>query len=359
MKILVLSNMYPTAAAPSYGIFVQNFVKDIEHEGGETDLSVIQGKQSNIFLKLIAYSKFIIISCFKILKRDYDVIYVHYMAHSIIPVILLRQCIKKPIIYNGHGEDVKLNKSAEKIIEWVGRRTIKNSNLIVIPSSYFQEIVTERYPNISTFVSPSGGYNSEIFYPKISEEIKENELHIGYISRIDKGKGWDTLLESLNILKNESIKFKATFIGLGSEVEKLKEKISNLNLSNEVVFLGAMDQKLLGDQFRSFDVFVFPTKLDESLGLVGIESMACGIPVIGSNVASIKSYLINNENGFLFEPGNSIDLATKILMYKNLPLDLKKIMRQSCIIKSQVFSNDLVSANLFSKIKSICEQKSN
>ena len=59
---------------------------------------------------------------------------------------------------------------------------------------------------------------------------------------------------------------------------------------------------------------MFPNK-KESLGLVGIESLACGVPIIGSNIPGIQSYLVDNFNGLLFKSGNIEDLSKKLMSY--------------------------------------------
>lgn len=352
----MISNMYPDDKSPSYGVFVKNFVRDMELNGANIDLSVIMGRRSNLFFKVFSYIKFYSSSIYKIIKGDYDVIYVHYIAHSLIPVIFLRCFISKPYILNAHGEDVLLNKRIEKLIEGIGRKTILSSSLIVVPSDHYKNILIKRYNRhkIRVFVSPSGGFNRTIFYPQKKDPHK-NSFLVGYVSRIDTGKGWDTLIDAVKILKENSNEIRLELIGLGSQSTILKNKITNLGLDDRVIYLGPKKQEELGDHFRRFDLFVFPTTLDESLGLVGIESMACGTPVVGSNIPSINSYLVNNQNGLLFEPGNSHDLANKILIYKNLTLEEKNIMIESCIQNSRTFSNDVVGMNLHNKISSICE----
>ena len=66
------------------------------------------------------------------------------------------------------------------------------------------------------------------------------------------------------------------------------------------------------------DVFVFPSR-EEPLGLVGIEALTCGLPVIGTEIGGIKDYLVDNFNGLLFEPQNSNQLAEKISALINNP----------------------------------------
>jgi len=60
------------------------------------------------------------------------------------------------------------------------------------------------------------------------------------------------------------------------------------------------------------DVFVLPSKIRESFGMVLVEAMACGIPVIGSNIGGIPEIIKDSFNGYLFEPGNEKDLTDKL-----------------------------------------------
>jgi len=78
------------------------------------------------------------------------------------------------------------------------------------------------------------------------------------------------------------------------------------------------------------DVFVFPTyRVDESLGLVGLEAMSCGVPVIASNMGGPKGYINSGVNGLLFTPKDADDLASKIMTYNNYRGDKKTNMIKS------------------------------
>lgn len=355
MRVLIISNMYPTMDQPSYGVFVKNFLQDIEAQGAEVQLCAIHGRARNKFVKLFKYVRFITEALYKLLFSRYDVIYMHYIAHSLIPLILLRPVLSRPYILNAHGEDVILNKRVERIIEFIGRRTIRKASMIVVPSVHFQEIMKKRYPEGRVVVSPSGGINTQIFYSDSSLRPENDLFSIGYVSRIDEGKGWDTLLNAIFKLKSKHSNIELVMIGLGSQVDLLKEKIDTLKLNDSVRYLGAKNQKELGAYFRSFDVFVFPTCLNESLGLVGIESMACGTPVIGSDIPSIKTYLENNVNGLLFQAGNVDDLANKIDDFIRMSEEEKIKMRTVCKEKGMQYSSVLVAEALFREISNVYE----
>jgi len=89
MKILLISNMYPSKDHPFYGIFVKNFENQLIAEGFEFEKAVIKGRGKTKIEKLKKYFKFFI-DVFRALKGDnYDLIYVHYAEHSLIPLVFL------------------------------------------------------------------------------------------------------------------------------------------------------------------------------------------------------------------------------------------------------------------------------
>ena len=91
-----------------------------------------------------------------------------------------------------------------------------------------------------------------------------------------------------------------------------------------------LSQAELAKEYNLLDVFVFPTyRVDESLGLVGLEAMSCGIPVIASNMGGPKGYINSGENGLLFKPKYADDLASKIMIYNNYTRDKKTNMIKS------------------------------
>ncbi len=108
--------------------------------------------------------------------------------------------------------------------------------------------------------------------------------------------------------------------------------IIDLGLAADVSYIGPVRQTELPAVYRSFDVFVFPTvRAAESLGLVGLEAMACGVPVIGSNTGGLTGYISHGENGFLFEPGNVKELADRIVMFCNLARSERQALSQQAI----------------------------
>lgn len=352
MKILIISNMYPNKKHVNYGIFVRNFKDDLENNSIETELVAIKGKGKTIFQKLYKYIVFITSSMFKILQNKYDLIYIHYAQHSVFPLALVQKFkkIKKPIVINAHGDDVFDDGLISKFV----CDSIKNAELIVVPSPYFKNIVFKKYKNSSIFISPSGGIDTKLFRPKSDflNYKKQEILQLGYVSRIDEGKGWDTLLEAIYRLIQEYNfnSFHLTVAGHGKDEGNFKNKVKEFNLEKYVNYIGLKKQAELPIVYQNLDLFIFPS-FRESLGLCGLEAMACGIPVLGSNIAGIASYITDGYNGLLFTPKDEIDLSNKIIDFNHLNNDKIIELKKNAISTAIKYDSKKIGKELLSKLK--------
>ena len=186
------------------------------------------------------------------------------------------------------------------------------------------------------FVYPSGGVDTNLFKKIDKKEAKKQAKlsdkynYIGYVSKLEKNKGYDVFLKAISILKDkkELKNYKFLVVGSGPEEDKFKEKVKELELEDYLEVRNLVSQEDLINIYNSLDVFVFPTyRKSESLGLVGLEAMACEVLVITSNKYGPTSYLIDNKNGLFFEKENSEDLANKILKILSLNHEEEKKMK--------------------------------
>ena len=102
-------------------------------------------------------------------------------------------------------------------------------------------------------------------------------------------------------------------VGVGEEEDQANELIKKYKLENVIKKYPMQTQKELALFYSAIDIFCFPTyRKSDSLGLVGLEAMACGCIVIASNMAGPTSYIKDQENGFFFKPRDGKDLNQKI-----------------------------------------------
>lgn len=345
MKFLLVSNMYPAIKSPSYGVFVRNIVDKLsEHEKISFDKAVISGKPTGILSKALSYLFFYIKAFILGFLGKYDFIYIHYISHSSLPILLLNLFNKKKIIINIHGGDVlqhdDVSNLAFKFKRYISKKVIDVADLIVVPSLSYSRLVIEQYgaSKDNIVVYASGGINTNLFSPK-KNFAKNKKLTLGYVGRLEPVKGVHLLTRVAKKLKDEGIDFHLSITGNGSLKESLLSEINRENLESYISYQEQKIQSELPDLYRSFDVLIFPSKA-ESLGLVGLEAMACGCPVLGSNIDGIKNYLQPEYNGLIFREGDVNDLFEKILLIKSLSsTELQTISENSVKTASQFESS--------------------
>ena len=351
-KILVVSNLYPSKWDTSYGTFVALFVQELQNCSThyKIDLCVIRGRTTSKICKLLKYFWFYLSMTLRILFHRYELIYVHYITYSSIPLLFLSKIKKLNIVFNIHGDDLLTkSKVAENVLQAVHKLLI-NSKLVVVPSEFFKDILIDKFKDIrlqNIFVSPSGGVEKSFYNEMISPV--QSPFTIGYVSRIDTGKGWDVLLRAIqDIYKEYPIQVKIA--GTGRQVGELKHMISTLNLSHIVTYYGSLSHAELPQFYANLTLFVFPTTLKESLGLVGLEAMAASKPVIGSAIGGLKSYIKDGYNGFLIPPGNSKRMGECIVNYINFPDERKLEMNRNAFKTAQLYQADIVTKKLIVRL---------
>lgn len=362
MRVLLISNMYPSKENPQFGIFVGNS-EEILSRNGILIEKVVCTKKDGKISKLIQYLRFYVESLFKLLFYKYDYVYVHYLSFSGLPVIIAKKFRKKiKIISNVHGSDVIPQNAKHKALNGIAKICAEVSDTVIVPSLYFKKELKERW-NINenkVVIFPSGGIDSKIFYPKNNKSemllrfgLDNKFKYIGFVGRLTKGKGWEVLLDAINKIKyKEELKeYKFIFVGDGDSKEEFKNKIELLGLEDLIIKINFLNHVELSNLYNCLDLFCFPTEMRESLGLVGIEAMACGVPVIVSDFAALKEYVVEEFNGYLFSKGNYIDLSEKILIYINSNTEKKKRMKENAYESSMKYRRENIEnilINLFS-----------
>ena len=292
-----------------------------------------------------------------LLFNSHDLIYIHYANHSLLPFLILRRMSKKSIV-NFHGSDLFPDNLFKKFLKKITKGLIKDFKGVVVPSEYFKEEVVKQFgiSEKKIFVSPSGGIDLSLFSSTKNKRSNENEIIFGYVGRLDKGKGFELLIPLALKLKTQGFKFKFHVIGGGSLLELYKEQVKQQDLSLCFNFFGMQPQNKLPNFLRSMDVFIFPSyRKGESLGLVGVEAMACGVPVIGSNIGGIATYVKENYNGFLFEVGDVNSLIMKVLQFISLDDEERKYLSENAIFTAKEYDSQHVNENMIKYIKEINE----
>lgn len=337
--------MYPNEQYPGYGSFVKNVVDGLQLRGYDfVTMALIVGRSTSFFNKLEKYVRFYLQILFGYFKK-YDFIYVHYPNQSLLlllPLYLLRPV---KVIVNLHGEDLLYeHRGIYRLLGLMNNYFLKKVNAIVVPSDYFKLLVLDRIRCMSSklIVSPSGGIDNSYFFP-LPQKRNDVSLHLGYVGRIEEGKGWFDFIKILISLP-KSLCYKATIIGNGSQGKMMRTLLKEKGLE-EIIYISHVPQNELRYYYSDFDLLVFTSNKRESLGLVGIEAMACGTPVLGNAIGGISSYLIDGYNGFLTAVGNLEQQVDAVMRFYSLSEKKKEQMKRHCLLTaSKYYSNRVLDA---------------
>lgn len=176
-----------------------------------------------------------------------------------------------------------------------------------------------------TVVNP--GVNIELFYPTDKDSAKKkiggdlDHKIILFVGRIQPLKGLDTVMYAIKIIQKQNPKLKICFWIVGGDISQGKELWSEelrkleklqryLKIETVVKFVGHKPQRELPDYYNAAEVAVMPSHY-ESFGISALEAMACGTPVITTNVTGISNLIASDEK-YVTTANNPLLLASQI-----------------------------------------------
>ena len=274
---------------------------------------------------------------YKQLKRivqtdQYDIIHCHTPVASVLTRIAARNCKNTTMIYTAHG--FHFFKGAP-LINWMiyyptekfcARYTDK---LITINKEDFDRAKELKLrKNGELYYVPGVGLDLEkINAINIDREVKRKELGVPIdaflivsVGELNKNKNHEAIIKALAKINNSNIYY--VICGKGVLKDYLGELIKKLSLENQVILLGY--RRDIIEINKCADLFAFPSKR-EGLPVSVMEAMACGLPVVCSNIRGNEDLIENGKGGYLLDFQNNTDLIkhlVRIVSNKNL----KKMM---------------------------------
>ena len=131
-----------------------------------------------------------------------------------------------------------------------------------------------------------------------------------YVGRLGKEKSVDFLLEAFSIISKENSNCVLVLVGDGPEKQNLKKFAKKLNIQNNVYFFGSVKHSDVANIYADSDIFVFASRT-ETQGLVILEALASGLPVVAVNDPAFDSIILNEENGYTVS--DKTEFAKKVL----------------------------------------------
>jgi phosphatidylinositol alpha-mannosyltransferase len=169
------------------------------------------------------------------------------------------------------------------------------------------------------------------------EKFCDGKLNILFVGRMEKRKGLNYLLEAYKEVKQKIPNSRLIVVGPGTRLRKKYEKQVKRHALQDVVFVGYTSYDDLPRYYKTADIFCSPATGRESFGIVLLEAMAVGTPVVASNIEGYANVLTQGVDGLLVPPKDTRMLAQALL---SLLLDepLRQQMGAKGILKAKEYS---------------------
>jgi len=273
--------------------------------------------------------------------EGYDVIHLCAFGHLLIDYVNLVARNPRKIltvhafpkyVEKGGGASFLLKLLYRAYYRTLGMNTLKSAKAITTVSRFTAEECVKRGISKDKIVVIENGIDLEKYrhvnYDELEEKfhLRREDLLILSISRVTWYKGYEYALKAIyKVMKATNKPIKYIIVGPIEEQNyywKLKKQVEELGLKNNVIFTGFLSEKLKLQTLTRANIFLAPS-LHEGFGLVILEAMALGKPIIASNCEGFKCILEHMRTGLLVEPGKSMEIADAILTLLENP-DLGK-----------------------------------
>ncbi len=300
----------------------------------------------------------------------YDLIHSHYWLSGL-AAMGLKQNWDKPIIHMFHtlallkNQIAKTPEELESDVRIEGERAVIASADRIIAATENEEMHLENLygaPADKIAVVPPG-VDTTRFYPIPADEAKEfigiprDERMLLFVGRIEPLKGIDILIRAIANMRRTGVLSRCPhylyIIGgepdadsshMNQEMRRLKNLCQELGVGDLVLFLGKRDQDTLQYYYSAAELVVMPSHY-ESFGMVALEAMACGTPVIATQVGGLQHLVQNEKTGFTV-PNDNVEILEQRLSQLICQRELREEMGRNSVTYARSYSWDVITPRI-------------
>jgi len=365
VKVLIISHMYPSRINETYGIFVRDQVNALKELG--LDVKVISPVPYTPFPMKYIKKKWRDYALIPLRDRvdGIDVFYPRYVefpksyllhhsgyfmyrgikkvvaklyeefpfdiihAHVAVPdghsALLVNKEYNVPLVITIHGQDLQV--TSERNQAWREKliHVLKGADKIITVSGKLKNIIKDKDLKSKTTVINNGINLKDCITGEGGGVLdRDKDINIVSVSNLKKTKGIDLNIEALSPLIKKYPRIKYYIIGDGQERQNLVKLVEEMKLTGNVVFLGKLPHREAMKYMADAHIFSLPS-WQEGFGVVYIEAMAHGIPVIGVKGEGIEDVIVHGENGFLVPPYDVDELTNTLDFLIKNPMKAKII----------------------------------
>ncbi|MEO8576398.1 MAG: glycosyltransferase family 4 protein [Gemmatimonadales bacterium] len=280
-------------------------------------------------------------------EGNFDVVHAFWPIPHGLFAIAAKRASRAALVSTFFSAELNWNGPLRIIFGPVIRRIVDASDAVTVISSYTGERLRQYVPGVRSVTIPFGAAAvSQSIPDDAASRNRDDPFELLFIGRLVRRKGVDILLRSVALLLDDP-RLRLRIVGGGPERDALIAESSRLRLGDKVVFEGVVDSMRVKDLLESCHALVLPAIITETgetegLGVVLIEAMGYGKPVIATSAGGIVDIVTNEETGLLAPPGDERALADTIRKAMDDPGLMERLAKQGTAFAERAFGWDAI-----------------
>jgi len=246
-------------------------------------------------------------------KENFDIIHLHEPLMPMLCTTVLRKSQTKMVgTFHAFAGSPGYNFAKPLTIRFL-RKWFRKLDAKIAVSQPAMEFVNKHLPGNYEIIP--NGIDLEHFSPDVPpiHEFCDGKLNVLFVGRLEKRKGVNYLLKAYQRVKEEIANSRLIIVGPGIRLRRKYEKQVRRSGLEDVVFTGHVDYDELPRYYKTADIFCAPATGRESFGIILLEAMAVGKPIVASNVGGYASIVAHGVDGLLVPPKDDKELARALV----------------------------------------------
>ena len=311
LRILVVTNLYPSPAHPAFGTFVGARVAALRAFGMSVDVVAILDDRAHQrvvrkYVRLVAKAAWAALRA-RSRRRRYHIVEAHIAFPTGFVAWLARMLGGDRLVLFCHGSDVLRLPWGSVVRAIAARWLFRRADLVVANSRYVAATAEQRLGPLrrsAAIISPGISLQAA----GTSDTVDREPGSILFVGRLVRAKGIDVLVDAMaTVLTRTQVHL--TIVGDGPLRADLDGLAKRIRIADAVTFAGFLPPSDVHDLYRRTEVVVIPSIEAEGLNLVALEAMASGAIVVATTVGGLAETMRDGLNGIVVEPGDRASLT--------------------------------------------------
>ncbi|OHB71651.1 MAG: hypothetical protein A2W23_07350 [Planctomycetes bacterium RBG_16_43_13] len=363
-KPLIISHLFPNSNSPVYGIFVYEQLKKLSKlcdvrvivptitstskefrkaflQNNISKKEMMNGLEVFFVRAFISKDCFILTTLLSILRirriirrdlKDYKInlIHGHYVYPDGFIVAILGMIFKKPVFLTVHGSDINIFSHKTRLNKLLVKWILAHVSKVIVVSNALKEKVIQLGIDEKNIAMLPNGFDEVLFKPLNKNETR-NKLNLAvekqyilFVGHLVEVKNLPLLIEAFSKLERDAKDVYLILVGRGPEENKLKELVRTLKIEDQVLFVGQKEHSEIPLWINASDVLCLSSN-NEGWPTIISEALACGKPVVSTNVGGISEILKHSYIGTLVKKGDLNGYVKAMNESLNKKWDIQKI----------------------------------